>query len=55
MDAQHKNLEVIARGNGSPQARAEDELCWGEAGELDIEGYKEYIRSKYEKNHLHSR
>lgn len=33
----HKNLEVIARGKGSPQARYEDELCWGKTEECDEE------------------
>lgn len=27
MDTYHKNLEVIARGKGSPQARYHDEEC----------------------------
>ena len=41
MDNQHKNLEAIARGKGSPQARYEDEIIRNE--ELDIEGYVEYL------------
>ena len=41
MENWQRNLEAIARGKGSSQARDEDEIIWSE--ELDIEGYVEYL------------
>ncbi len=38
MDNQHKNLEAIARGKGSPQARDEGcQMCNGEEDQTETE------------------